>query len=264
MGSLVSFDVITQTEYPRIRTVRRRGRLTTGQRHALDRLSTRYIMAVDHIHDPGLDTIFGRSAPRVLDIGFGTGESTLAMAARETTRDVIAVELHDPGIARFLEALATHDMTHVRVIRADGRDVLDAIPPGSLAEVRVFFPDPWPKTKHHRRRLLDEKTIHLIATRLQPSGVLHVATDWSGYADQIVRAVTAQPLLDNDFPHAEGIASSRPQTHFERRGISYGHTIIDIVAQRVPDSATVEPCDGLPSTCQKQAGLSSPNATLPA
>ena len=139
---------------------------------------------------------FGRSAPVVLEIGSGTGTSTLAMAKAEPHIDVVAVEVYRRGLAQLLSAIEREAVTNIRLVRGDGVDVLEHMfEPESLTGVRVFFPDPWPKARHHKRRLLQQDTLALIADRLRPGGVLHAATDHAGYAEHIAECGDAEPLL---------------------------------------------------------------------
>lgn len=176
--------------------------------------------------------MFGRRAPVVLEIGFGMGEATLAAAAAAPAADLLAVDVHTPGAAVLLRGLEAGDLDHVRVVVADARDVLARLAPHSLDEVRVWFPDPWPKARHRKRRLVTAEFAGVVADRLRPGGRLHLATDHEGYAAQMLSVVAAEALLAN--PH-EGYAprpSTRPWTRFERQGLARGHVVRDIVAER--------------------------------
>ena len=173
--------------------------------------------------------VFGRSAPLVLEIGSGTGEATAALAAADAARDVLAVEVHLPGVVALLRQVEERHLTNVRVAEADGLHVLrDLLAPGSLDEVRVFFPDPWPKARHAKRRLVDASFAALVADRLRPGGRLHVATDWLAYAERVLRVVDAEPHLDL---HARD-RGGRPVTRFEQRGLDAGRRSYDVVAVR--------------------------------
>lgn len=212
----------------------RRGRITPGQRAALADLWPRYgLDAGPGPIDPA--GVFGRRAPVVVEIGFGMGETTLAMAAADPERDVIAIDVHTPGAGALLRDLDAAGLTNLRVMVADAQWVVrELLRPGSLDEVRVFFPDPWPKTRHHKRRLFSASFAALAASRLRPGGRLHSATDWADYADQMLRVVEAEPLLHNTFGGAAPRPAWRPVTRFEQQGLDKGHRIVDVIAERVP------------------------------
>src|ERR1700757_2369486 len=178
---------------------------------------------------------FGRDAPLVLEIGCGTGVSTLAMAQEEPEVDVIAVEVYRRGLAQLLTAIDREGVTNIRLIRGDAVDVLESlITPGSLSGVRVFFPDPWPKARHHKRRLLQPATVALIADRLRLGGVLHAATDHLGYAEQIAEVGDAEPLLTRIGPARADLAISvvRPITKYEDKAKSVGSAVSELVWER--------------------------------
>ncbi len=194
-------DVAEPHLHPRVTSFRsRRSTLSGGQQATWERLWPEIGM---HARDadgaaPRLDTEswFGRSAPVVLEIGCGGGTSTVAMAKAEPHLDVVAVEVYRRGLAQLLSAIDREGVTNIRLIRGDGVDVLEHMfGPESLTGVRVFFPDPWPKARHHKRRLLQPATVALIADRLRPGGVLHAATDHAGYAEQIAEVGDAEPRL---------------------------------------------------------------------
>ena len=177
------------------------------------------------------DAWFGRHAPLVLEIGCGTGTSTLAMAQEEPDTDVIAVEVYRRGLAQLLAAIDREHVTNIRLVRGDGVDVLtQMLPPAGLTGVRVFFPDPWPKARHHKRRLLQPDTVALIADRLRPGGVLHAATDHQGYAGHIAEVGDAEPRLrrvavdTGDLP----ILTTRPVTKYERKALA-GTDVAELV-----------------------------------
>jgi len=168
----------------------------------------------------------------VLEIGFGMGETTLAMAAADPERDLVAVDVHTPGAGALLRDLEVAGLTNVRVMVADAVAVLHRmIAPGSLEEVRVFFPDPWPKVRHHKRRLLSPAVVHLIATRLAPGGRLHVATDWEPYASSVLQVVAAEALLVDPGGYAPR-PPERPLTRFEQQGLAKGHKVFDVICER--------------------------------
>lgn len=181
---------------------------------------------------------FGRDARLVLEIGCGTGTSTLAMAQAEPEVDVIAVDVYRRGLAQLLCAIEREHVTNIRLIRGDAIDVLEQlISPGSLSGVRVFFPDPWPKARHHKRRLLQPATVALIADRLQSGGVLHAATDHSGYAEQIAAVGDAEPRLSRVVPLAPArgeppISVVRPTTKYETKARHAGSAVTELVWER--------------------------------
>jgi tRNA (guanine-N7-)-methyltransferase len=189
-----------------------------------------------------LDTVawFGRDAPLVLEIGCGTGTSTLAMAQSEPDVDVIAIEVYRRGLAQLLSGIERENVTNIRLIRGDAVDVLEhLIVPGSLSGVRVFFPDPWPKTRHHKRRLLQPNTVSLIADRLRPGGVLHAATDHPGYAEHIAEVGDAEPRLSRVQPlGGSGVLPARPElaisvirptTKYESKARYAGSAVTELV-----------------------------------
>ena len=177
--------------------------------------------------------IFGRSAPTILEIGCGMGETTAAIAAARTDTNFIGVEVHTPGVGSLLKEIATRELTNLRVVQHDAVEVVrDMIAPGSLAGIHVFFPDPWPKKRHHKRRLIQPAFVHELALRLAPGGVIHCATDWEEYAVQMLDVLSGEPLLENT---ASGFAPRpdyRPLTKFEQRGLRLGHGVWDVIFRR--------------------------------
>ena len=173
--------------------------------------------------------LFGREAPLVLEIGCGMGDATAAMAAADSGRDYVAVDVHTPGLANLL-ALAERDaLTNVRAARGDAVELLrDLMKPGSLDAVHVFFPDPWPKAKHHKRRIVRPDVVALIRERLAPGGLLHCATDWAPYAAQMLEVLNADPGLRNRHDGYAPRPASRPVTRFERRALAAGRDVYDL------------------------------------
>lgn len=226
--------------YPRVTSFRtRRSSLNEAQQETWDRLWPRYgtqARLPDRPADP-LDPAawFGRSAPLILEIGSGTGTSTVAMAQTEPEIDVIAVEVYKRGLAQMLSAIDREDITNIRLIRGDGLDVLEhLLGPDSLTGVRVFFPDPWPKARHHKRRLLQPATIALIADRLRPGGVLHAATDDAGYAEQIAAAGDGEPRLRRVSPGAAlPVSVERPTTKYESKAAHAGSAVAELLWERL-------------------------------
>jgi tRNA (guanine-N7-)-methyltransferase len=212
--------------------VLRQGRMSPAQRRACDELLPR--LGISFAEAP-LDfaAVFGRVAPVVLEIGFGMGETTAAIAAAQPGRDFLGVEVHLPGVGALLKRVEEQALTNIRVIRHDAVDVVRAmIAPDSLAGVHVYFPDPWPKKRHHKRRLLTPPFVHALAQRLAAGAYLHVATDWAPYAEEILATLAAEPLLVNT---SDGFAPPppwRPQTKFEARGRKLGHGVFDLVFTR--------------------------------
>lgn len=219
----------------RIRSfVRREGRLTPGQQRALDELYPRY-----GLERPAgrldLAAAFGREAPVVLDIGFGDGEALAELALAHPERNYLGIEVYRSGVGRLLRALEREGIDNVRVLEADAVEVLrQHLASRSLAGVQLFFPDPWPKKRHHKRRMVQPAWLALVADRLAPGGFLHLATDWQDYAGRMLEVTAAEPALAN--PH-RGFApdrGERPRTKFERRGLHKGHRIYDLILHRRP------------------------------
>ncbi|MCU1677602.1 MAG: tRNA ((46)-N7)-methyltransferase TrmB [Frankiales bacterium] len=209
---------------------KRASRVTAGQQRALDAYFPRF--AVDGDGGP-VDPVdlFGRDAPLVVEIGFGMGETTAAMAAADPATDVIAIDVHTPGVGALLADVGRRRLTNVRVAAEDAVPFVQTrIPDGSLAGLRVYFPDPWPKPRHHKRRLVDAAFVELAATKLRSGGTLHCATDWESYAVQMLAVVTADGRFDADgfSPRPEW----RPVTRFENQGRAKGHEVYDVIARR--------------------------------
>ena len=207
--------------------VLRQGRMSPAQQRACEELLPRYGVPA---HVPlDWDAVFGRSAPVVLEIGFGMGETTAAIAAAQPDVDFLGVDMHLPGVGALLRRLEAAGLTNVRISRSDAVEMVEMIQPASLAGIHVYFPDPWPKKRHHKRRLLKPPFVHSLAARLRPGGYLHVATDWEPYADEILAVLSAEPSLANT---CEGFAPRppwRPLTKFEQRGMARGHAVFDVL-----------------------------------
>lgn len=189
--------------------------------------------------DGALDTaaLFGRSAPVVLEIGSGMGEGIAAMAAADPRRDYLAVEAHEPGIAALLLRIERAGLTNVRVAHGDALDLVrERIAADSLDAVHVFFPDPWPKNRHHKRRIIQPDHVALLRSRLAPGGLLHCATDWAPYAKVMLDVLSADPELVNTHPGFAPRPPHRPVTKFEQRGLDLGHEIFDLVFRRADAS----------------------------
>ena len=212
--------------------VLRAGRIGPGQARALRELAPRFVLPYDEcLLD--LDRAFGRHAPRVLDIGFGMGHSTAAIASASPGIDWLGIEVHPPGVGALLQQVEALGLTNVRVVQHDAVAVLEhMIAPASLAGAMIFFPDPWPKKRHHKRRLIQPTFVALLASRLASGATLHLATDWEPYAQQMLQVLSADPLLENTVSGFAERPAYRPVTKFERRGAALGHGTWDLVFRR--------------------------------
>ncbi|WP_119291007.1 tRNA (guanosine(46)-N7)-methyltransferase TrmB [Azohydromonas sediminis] len=215
--------------------VLRGGRIGSGQQRALAELGPRFVLP--YTAAP-LDTaaVFGRRAPLVVEIGFGMGDATAQIAAAMPDHDFLGIEVHVAGVGALLKRIGERGLPNVRIVQHDAVEVLRTmIAPAMLAGVHVFFPDPWPKKRHHKRRLIQPPFVALLAERLAPGGYLHCATDWQPYAEQMLDVLTAEPRLVNT---ADGYAPRpawRPLTKFEARGLKLGHGVWDLVFRRRAD-----------------------------
>jgi tRNA (guanine-N7-)-methyltransferase len=212
--------------------VRRQGRTTAAQARAVAELLPRYGIA--YLPAPiDLDRAFGRRASKILEIGFGMGETTALIAAANPQTDYLGVEVHGPGVGALLRRIETQGLRNVRVIQHDAVEVVEQmIAPATLDGVHVFFPDPWPKKRHHKRRLLQPDFVRLLASRMKPGAYLHAATDWEDYAVQMLEVLSAEPLLENTATGFAPRPASRPLTKFEARGARLGHGVWDLVFRR--------------------------------
>ncbi len=218
-----------------IRTyVRRETRMTPAQRRALETLLPLYGLDPSTPLDPG--AVFGRKAPLVMEIGFGDGENLVWQAERHPEKDFLGVEVYRPGVGRCLRALHQKGLTNVRVYPADAREVLlHAIPDGLLSEVQIFFPDPWPKKRHHKRRLISPPFVALLARKIQPGGLLHLSTDWPDYAQHMLDVLTQAPEFENLAPEGGFHPTAhqrRLPTKYERRARAEGRPIFDLLFRR--------------------------------
>jgi tRNA (guanine-N7-)-methyltransferase len=208
--------------------VLRAGRITAAQKRALEELMPRYGLAFAGA-PLDLDAAFGRRAPRVLEIGFGNGDTLVELALRSPERDFIGAEVHAPGVGHCLLAAEAAWLTNLRVVMHDAVELLrDGIAPGSLDELLLLFPDPWPKKRHHKRRIVQPEFVSLVADRLKPGGCFRLATDWEPYAAWMMEVIGASPALTN--AAAGGGCVDRPErgaTRFERRGRRLGHGVFD-------------------------------------
>ena len=213
--------------------LRKRGRLTRAQARALAERAADLVLPVT---EGPIDfaATFGRSAPLGLEIGFGSGQALLDWAESEPDWNLLGIEVYEPGIGSLLKGMTDRELTNIRVLSEDAAEVLSStIAPGALAEVRIFFPDPWPKKRHHKRRLINEAFAALLAERMSPGGVLRLATDWQAYAEQMLAVLNAEAAFRNEAgdgyaPRFEG----RNVTRFEARGQWLGHQVWDLCYRR--------------------------------
>lgn len=228
--------VESNATHPRIRSyVRREGRITPSQKQALEQHWSRYGIEPS---DKPLDwlQVFGRNAPRILEIGFGNGESVITQALAHPENDYLGIEVHRPGVGRLLAALAARDIHNVRVSSTDAVEVLGRqVPAGSLDCVQLYFPDPWPKTRHHKRRIVQPAFADLVARALKPGGRWLLATDWEPYAEHMQEVLNRHPEFDN--LAVTGKYVERPPerllTKFEQRGLKLGHAVFDLAYRRI-------------------------------
>lgn len=213
--------------------VHRRGHITQAQKEALETLVPKWSLPY---RDTPFDfsRAFGRNAPLILEIGFGMGETTAQIAASRPHDNFLGVEVFNAGVGALAKRIETMELTNVRIIQHDAVEVVrDMIAPESLAGVHVYFPDPWPKKRHHKRRLIQAPFVSLLVSRIAPGGYLHCATDWQHYADQMLEVLGNEPLLENT--SEKGFAERpgwRPQTKFETRGLRLGHGVWDVLFRR--------------------------------
>ena len=212
--------------------VLRQSRTTPAQRRALTELFPKY--GIDYSERPiDPQAIFSRAAPLVVEIGSGMGETTIEIARAQPATDFIAIEVHGPGVGSLLKTIEAGRITNLRVVRHDAVEVLERmIGDGSLAGIHLFFPDPWPKKRHHKRRLVQSDFAALAARKLAAGGYLHAATDWPDYAAQMLAVLGAQALLENTSDRYAPRPSTRPLTKFEGRGLKLGHPVFDLLFLR--------------------------------
>jgi len=212
--------------------VLRQGRVSNAQRRAHDTLLP--VFGVPYTQTPlDLNTVFGRQAPKILEIGFGMGETTALIAGSHPENDYLAIEVHTPGVGGLLKLIGENGLRNIRIVQHDATEVLQhMLPPGSLNGVHIFFPDPWPKKRHQKRRLVQPPLIALLASRMASGAYLHLATDWEEYAHQMLQVLGAEPLLANTVEGFSARPESRPQTKFETRGLRLGHKVCDLVFRK--------------------------------
>jgi len=217
--------------------VRRTGRTTIGQAKAFEDVGPTYLLP----YSPApmdLAAVYGRTAPTILEIGFGMGEATAHIAALMPATNFLCCEVHTPGVGALLKRTSEQSLANIRIVQHDAVEVLQhMLAPLSLDGVHIFFPDPWHKKKHNKRRLIQPPLIAQLVSRLKPGGYIHCATDWQPYAEQILEVLAAEPLLNNSAGPTDGgyapKPNYRPLTKFENRGIKLGHGVWDLVFERV-------------------------------
>lgn len=215
----------------------RGGRLTSAQERALDQLWPKF--GIDSENDRGrlcFTELFGREAPVIVEIGFGNGDATWQTAAAYPEQDFLGIEVHRPGVGRLLMALEEKEIPNVRIACEDAVDFMaDCIPPASLMGIRIYFPDPWPKKRHHKRRIIQPPFVKQLVSYMKPGAILHLATDWAPYAEHMTEVLSSSNQLRN--MAEDGVYCSRPdwrpQTHFETRGQRLGHDVFDLLYERL-------------------------------
>ena len=213
--------------------VLRTGRTTIGQAKAFEMLGPQFLLPYRSA-PLDLEATFGRNAPTILEIGFGMGEATASIAALLPHKNFLCCEVHTPGVGALLKRIGEQGQTNIRICQHDAVEVLDnMLLPDSLDGIHVFFPDPWHKKRHNKRRLLQAPLVAKLAARLKPGGYLHCATDWEPYAQQILEVLSAEPLLVNTATDWAPKPDYRPLTKFENRGIKLGHGVWDVVFKRI-------------------------------
>jgi len=212
--------------------VLRQGRVSNAQLRYYEGMMAE--IGVPYVAAPhNLDTVFGRSAPKILEIGFGMGETSAAIAAANPQNDYLGIEVHTPGVGSLCKLVAEGGLSNQRIVQHDAVDVLrEMIAPGALSGAHIFFPDPWPKARQQKRRLIQPPLVALLASRLKPGGYIHCATDWENYAEQMLAVLSAEPLLENTAADYAPRPDYRPLTKFEQRGLRLGHGVWDLVFRR--------------------------------
>jgi tRNA (guanine-N7-)-methyltransferase len=212
--------------------VLRQGRVTVAQQRAVDTLQP--VFGIPYAPTPlDLEAAFGRAAPKILEIGFGMGDSTATIAQANPQNDYLCLEVHTPGVGNLFKVMDEQGLTNIRIIQHDAVEVLrDMIGEATLDGVHIFFPDPWHKARHNKRRLIQAPFIEKLMAKLKPGGYIHVATDWENYAEQVLEVLSAEPRLENTATDYAPRPEYRPLTKFEKRGINLGHGVWDLVFRR--------------------------------
>jgi tRNA (guanine-N7-)-methyltransferase len=212
--------------------VLRAGRMGTGQARALEEYGPRFL--IPYAAAPlDLEAAFGRAAPKILEIGFGMGDSTATIAASLPGHDYLGVEVHTPGVGALLKRIGEGNLSNIRIIQHDAVEVLEhMIQDASLDGIHIFFPDPWPKKRHHKRRLIQPDFVAKLASKLKPGGYLHLATDWEDYAMQMLEVLNGERRLANTAKDYASRPDYRPLTKFEKRGLKLGHGVWDLIFRK--------------------------------
>ncbi|SDX89007.1 tRNA (guanine-N7-)-methyltransferase [Nitrosomonas sp. Nm33] len=212
--------------------VLRQGRISNAQRNAYETLLPEFGIPFS-TKQLNLEKVFGRSAPKILEIGSGMGETTATIAQQYPQNDYVALEVHTPGVGSLLSQIKILELTNLRIIQHDAVEVLQhMLPTESLDGVHIFFPDPWPKTRHHKRRLIQPAFVSLLCKHLKSGGYIHVATDWKDYAEQILFVLNNEAFLTNTTTDFVVRPQYRPLTKFEQRGLRLGHNVWDLIFTR--------------------------------
>ena len=212
--------------------VLRQGRVSNAQQRCYDSLMPQYGISYS-AQTLSLATAFGRNAPIVLEIGFGMGETTSAIALTHSQNNYLAIEVHTPGVGSLLKQIEEKNLSNIRIIQHDAVEVLrDMLADNALDGAHIFFPDPWHKSRHNKRRLIQAPFVSLLVKKLKPGAYLHVATDWQDYAEQVLTVLSAEPLLQNTVENYAPRPDYRPLTKFEQRGLKLGHGVWDLVFRR--------------------------------
>ena len=234
-------DAAAKAHRPMRSFVVRAGRMGPGQQRALKDLGPTYLLPY-RAALLDLDNAFGRTAPHIVEIGFGMGDATAQIVAARPDVDFLGLEVHEPGVGALLKRIGEQQLANLRIVQHDAVEVLQhMVAPTSLAGVHVFFPDPWHKLRHNKRRLIQPPFVSLLASRLAPGGVLHCATDWQPYAEQMLEVLSAEPLLANSAAGYAPRPDYRPLTKFENRGLKLGHGVWDLVFTRSTAPAPSRP-----------------------
>jgi tRNA (guanine-N7-)-methyltransferase len=213
--------------------VLRAGRMGSGQQKALDELSPRFLVPFLQA-ELDLDAVFQRDADKILEIGFGMGSATAEIAQAHQENDYLGIEVHTPGVGALLKQIGERNLYNLRIVQHDAVEVLQhMIPDSSLAGIHIYFPDPWHKSRHHKRRLIQPAFVSLLSRKLKSGGYLHLATDWENYAQQILGVLTAAEELVNTAQDYAARPEFRPLTKFEQRGLRLGHGVWDLMFRRI-------------------------------
>ncbi len=213
--------------------VLRAGRMGSGQQKALDELSPRFLVPFLQA-ELDLDAVFQRDADKILEIGFGMGSATAEIAQAHPENDYLGIEVHTPGVGALLKQIGERNLYNLRIVQHDAVEVLQhMIPDSSLAGIHIYFPDPWHKSRHHKRRLIQPAFVSLLSRKLKSGGYLHLATDWENYAQQILGVLTAAEELVNTAQDYAARPEFRPLTKFEQRGLRLGHGVWDLMFRRI-------------------------------